>query len=279
MTIGSLGYVVNDALIRQATEEGLDVFQALFLRSIGMAVLFGAATRIRGERVSLHQLRGPLAVRVGAEVLGSALFFTALIHLDFANAQTMLLIVPFAVTFAAALVLGEHVTGRQYATVIAGFIGVLLVVQPATDGFSWWSLAVVASAAFLVVREFATRRLPADISASSIALATAIGLAMLTGATSMFTGWEDLSATATATVGLAGVCLVVGYIFTIQAVRVGDLSASAPFRYTTLLGAVVLGYLFFDEIPGALTFGGCAAILLSGLYAIRLEQRGLTAKR
>ncbi len=273
MILGSVGYVTNDALVRAATEEGLDVYQALCLRGIAMTVIFAAITRRRGVHIARQQFTRPLVGRVAAELAGTALFFAALVHLDFANAQTILLLVPFAVTLTAAVALGEPVTGRQYATVLAGFAGVLLVVQPATDGFSLWSLVVVASAALLTVREFATRRVPKAIPAASVALITAVGLTILTGAISVFTGWNAVTPRAALLVVLACLSLTVGYIFTIQTVRVGDLSVSAPFRYTTLLGAVVLGYLFFAEIPDALTLAGCVVIITSGLYAIRLERR------
>ena len=273
MTVGSLGYVLNDAMIRVATEEGLDVYQALALRSLAISLLLGTFSLLRGEPISRKQFQMPLIVRVVAELAASALFFGALVHLDFANAQTILLIVPFAVTLAAAIILGERVTWRQYAAVVAGFVGVLLVVQPATDEFSVWSIAVLASAAILVVREFATRRVSTSTPASSIALVTAVGLTMLTAAISILTGWGTLTSAALTALAVACLSLIVGYIFSIQTVRVGDLSVSAPFRYITLLGAVLFGYVFFDEIPNTLTIIGCSIIVIGGLYAIHLERQ------
>jgi drug/metabolite transporter (DMT)-like permease len=273
MVVASVGYVTNDALVRLATEEGLGVYQALCLRGIAMTTLFAAAIRIRGVRITRAQLCRPLMVRVSAELVGTALFFGALIRLEFANAQTILLIVPFVVTLAAAIVLREAVSARRYAAVIAGFIGVLLVVQPATDEFSPWSIAVIASAACLTVREFATRRVPVEIPASSIAFVTAVGLTVLTGGIALVTGWNTITPVALGLVLLACLCLTVGYIFAIRTVRVGDLSVSAPFRYTTLLGAVLIGSLLFGERPTALTVAGCAIILVAGIYSIRLDRR------
>ncbi len=279
MVIGSLGYVVNDALVRVATEDGVDVYQAVCLRGITMAVLFAGISRARGEWITREQLTRPLLTRVAAELVATSLFFGALVHLDFANAQTILLLVPFAVTLVAALVLREAVTARHYAAVVAGFVGVLLVVQPATDGFSLWSIAVVGSAAGMTVREFATRRVPSTVPASSIALVTAGSLTVLTGVIAMFTGWNAITLKAALLILLASMCLIVGYVFTIQTVRVGDLSVSAPFRYAALIGAVVIGSLFFDEIPNALTITGCSVILLAGLYAISLERRNVAAAK
>lgn len=271
MVIGSLGYVTNDALIREATEEGLGVYQALCMRGFAMTILFAAIARLRNERVARDHFTRPFVVRVIVELVAGALFFAAIVRLDFANAQTILLIVPFAVTLTAALVLREAVTVRHYGAVLAGFAGVLLVVRPATDGFSGWSIVVLASAALLVVREFATKRISNDIPAASIALVTAASFTVMTGAIAVFTGWHAVNARAVVVLAAACACLVVGYLFIIQTVRVGDLSVSAPFRYTTLVGAVILGYLLFDEVPDGLTIAGCTVILLAGLYAIRLE--------
>lgn len=279
MVIGSLGYVTNDALIRAATDEGLDVYQALFLRGLAMSAIFAAATRMRGPGLRRDQLSRPLVLRVVAELIGTALFFGALVQLEFANAQTILLIVPFAVTVVAALVFGESVSRRQYAAVLAGFVGVLLVVQPATDGFSVWSIAVVGAAAMLTIREFATRSVPTDVPASSIALVTAVGITVMTGVIATFTGWNAITLRALVLVLCACVCLVVGYVFTIETVRVGDLGVSAPFRYTTLLGAVVFGYVLFDEIPNALTIVGCSIIVLAGLWAIALDRNARSELR
>ncbi len=273
MVVGSLGYVTNDALIRVATDEGLGVYQALCLRNIAMTVLFAALMRARRETISLRSVSRPVLGRVGAELVATALFFAAIVHLEFANAQTILLIVPFAVTLAAGTIGDETVTAAQYATVAAGFVGVLLVVQPGSGAFSPWSLAVVAAAASLTFREFATRQVDSSIPAAFVALVTAAAIAVMTGLLAVFTGWSPITGRAAIVVLLACLCLIVGYVFTIQTVRVGDLSVSAPFRYTTLLGAVVLGFAFFDEIPDSVTIAGCTVIVFSGMVAIRLEQR------
>ena len=147
------------------------------------------------------------------------------------------------------------------------------LVRPATDGFSIWSLAAVGSAATLVVRELATRRVGSDVPALSIAFVTAVGLSALTGFMSIFSSWSAVTPKAALMIGLACCSLFVGYLCAIQTVRVGDLSVSAPFRYTTLVGAVVIGYLFFAEIPDELTIIGSMLVVLTGLYSVYLERR------
>ncbi len=274
MVIGSLGYVVNDALIRAATDEGLDVFQALCIRGFTMATFFAALARLRDERLRRSHLQSPLIWRVAAELLASSLFFAGLIHLDFANAQVILMVAPFLVTLAAAVLLGERVTARQYGAIAVGFIGVLAVVQPGADGFSAWSLVVLLSTIFLVLREFATRQVAASTPTIPIAMLTAFSLGTLTGMISLFTGWGKITGMALVYLALACCSLVIGYLFTIQTVRVGDLSVSAPFRYTTLLGAVVIGTFIFGESLGSIAVAGCTLIVVAGLYSIHLEGRG-----
>ena len=272
MTIGSVGYVVNDAAVRRITNEGPGVYQALCMRSLLLVLVLGATGLVRGERTQRFHFGRPMVVRVGAEVAASALFFAAIVRLEFANAQAILQVSPVAVTLAAALILGERVTRAQYAAILAGFVGVMIVVRPATDGFSGWSLLVLAAAALLVVREFATRSIDDAVPAISVALVTAAGLAVLTAALSLPGGWRGLNGTAVGYLALSVVALVVGYLFTIETVRVGDLSVSSPFRYTVIVGAVVAGYLLFDEVPDRFTVIGSLVIIASGLWSIRLDR-------
>jgi len=263
MTLASLAYVVNDGLVRVATEEGMDVYQALFLRGCAMVMLLGVACRARDQRLRRGSLSRPLLVRVAAEVAGIALFFAAIVNLEFANAQTILMLVPFAVTAVAARA-GEQVSRRRYVLVAIGFAGVVAVVRPTPDAFSAWTLVVVAAAAALLIREFATQRIETAIRPLPIALLTAIAITTMMGAISIVTGWGAITGRSVAVLAAACLCLIAGYLFAIETVRVGDLSVSAPFRYTTVVGAVVVGMLFFDERPDALTLVGCALIIAAG---------------
>ena len=289
MVIGSLGYVINDALIRAATDAGLVVYQALFIRGIAMTGLFAAFAATRHRRAQRQQrqqqpirayvLKRPVLIRVGAEVVSTALFFAALVNLDFANAQTILMLVPFAVTLVAAVALGERVTPAHYLAVGLGFAGVIAVMRPTPDDFSAWSLVVAASAAGIVVREIATRSVAADTPALPIALVTAVAITTMTGVLTVLTGWNPPTTRALVYLAFACAFLIVGYVFAIQTVRVGDLSVSAPFRYSTLVGAVVIGYVAFDESPDALTLVGCALILVAGLWSTRIDRRHSRAAR
>ena len=270
MTLGSLLAVVNDGLVRLATEDGLDVYQALFLRGCGMMVIFATVGRLRGERFDRQFLTRPLLLRAAAEVVVAASFFAALVHIEFANAATILMAAPLAVTVVAAQ-RGEDVSRRHYILVFVGFVGVVAVVRPTPDGFSPWTLLVILAAAALVVREFATEQVKTETSSLAIALPTAAAVTAMAGAISVVTGWASITPRALLFLGAACVCLVVGYLFVIETVRVGDLSVSAPFRYTTVVGAVAVGLVFFQEIPDTLTIVGCTFIVVVGVATTRLS--------
>ncbi len=272
MAIGSLAYVLNDAAVRLATEEGLGVYQVLAFRGAAMVVLFAAVGRVRGEQPRHRHLEPAMWARIAAEVIGTVLFFAALVRMEFANAQAILQIVPLLVTLAAAALLGERVSGRRYTTILVGLVGVMIIIRPATEGFTGWSLVVVLGVVALVARDLATRRVRTDTPALSIALLTAAANTVLTGGLSLVEGWSMPTSRGFALMGLAAALLFFGYLFTIQTVRVGELSVSAPFRYTILLGAIVSGSVLFDEPPDALTLIGAAVILGTGLYAISLDR-------
>jgi drug/metabolite transporter (DMT)-like permease len=128
-----------------------------------------------------------------------------------------------------------------------------------------------------VVREFATQQVEATTPPLAIALLTAVAITAMAGTISVVTGWGALTTRAVLVLVVACVCLAVGYLFVIETVRVGDLSVSAPFRYTTVAGAVAIGLAFFRETPDALTIIGCTLIVLAGVVAARTD--ALTIKR
>ena len=273
MSVGSSAAVVNDGLVRVAVEDGLDVYQALFLRGSAMILILAVAGRVRDERLDHRRLSRPLVVRVGAEVVVAATFFAAIVHLEFANAQTILMLAPFAITIVAAR-RGEPVSRRRYVLVAIGFAGVVAVVRPTPDGFTPWTLLVMVGAAALVVRELATRRIEPETPPLPIALLTAVAIAVMSGAISLTTGWAAPTLRSLAVLALACVFLIAGYLFVIETARTGDLRVSAPFRYTTVVGAVLFGLVVFDETPDPLTIVGCTLILGAGVITAHDDGRG-----
>lgn len=271
MTLAMFGYVVNDALIKWAAE-AMPLFQAIFLRGAAIVVLLATLVRIRGAAVSRAALlTRPLLLRVTMEGLGTVLYLLALTRVSLASLSAILQLVPIAVTFAAARLLRERVSPVRVAAVVAGFLGVLLIIRPGSDEFSPWFLAGLATVAIIVVRELATRNIAADIPGVTASLVTAVAITAIGGVISIFDGWDTPAPERLLALGAAACFLALGYVGSVNSVRVGDISFSAPFRYSILIFAIVLQIVVFGDVPDLLTFVGAGIVAAAGLFALRAE--------
>lgn len=267
-------FTVNDAMMKAATQT-LPLMQAIAIRGV-MSVLalvllaqfLGGLTRPRGGDLRL------LGWRTLGELGATLTFLTALMHMPLANLSAIMQSLPLAVTLGAALLLGEQVGWRRMLAIAAGFGGVLLIVRPGTDGFDIWSVVGLASVACVVLRDLTTRRMSTSLSSVTVATTTALAVTLMgVAGTLAGGGWTPVSPGDAARLATAALALVFGYLFVVQAMRVGDVAMVAPFRYTALLWAIVLGWLMFADWPDALTLAGAAVIVVSGLYAYLRENR------
>lgn len=271
MTLAMAGYVVNDALIKLAVDD-LDLFQAIFIRGVCISLLLAVIARSRGELTDVRRhVHRPVILRVAMEMAATICYLLALTNVPIAPLTAVLQLVPLAVTFAAARILGEAVGWRRYLSVIAGLVGVLFVVRPGTDDFSAWYALGFAAVALIIVRELATKRVPPSVPSLVLALATGSAIMTMGGVISIFRGWEPLTGRAVGLLVGAAVFLAVGYVGSVVTIRTGEVSFTAPFRYTVLVFAVILQIVVFDDTPDALTLVGSAIVALAGLFAFTRE--------
>ena len=201
-------------------------------------------------------------------------FLAAIVHLPLANTAAIFQALPLAVTLGAALMFGEPVGWRRWLAITAGFIGVLIIVRPGLEGFNQFSLFALVSVIFCAVRDLATRRIPAQIPSLFITLVTTVTVTIAGAAIIVpLGGWTPPSGRALGLLAFAAVLLLIGYQCVIMALRSGDISAVAPFRYSALLWAMLLGYLVFGDVPDAMMVTGASIIVLSGLYAFYRERK------
>ena len=109
---------------------------------------------------------------MAAEVGGTLAFLAAIVHLPLANTSAIFQALPLAVTLGAAVGFGEPVGWRRWLAIIAGFIGVLIIVRPGLQGFNQFSLFALVSVFFFAVRDLATRPIPAHIPSLFVTLVT-----------------------------------------------------------------------------------------------------------
>lgn len=274
MALSMAGFTINDAMVKTVSDT-IHAGQIMFVRGVIMVALLLIVVKLRHIPVSAAQLKNkPFLIRVFGEAIATVLFLTAIAQLPLANVSAILQALPLVVTVGAALVFGDRFGWRRLSAIIVGFIGVLLVVKPGVDGFNSYSLLVLATVVFAATRDLATRAVPSDIDSLVITTATATGVCLVGIAMIIPTGgWVPMTRVDMATLAVASIFLFTGYQFIVLAMRQGDIATVAPFRYTSLIWAITLGYLVFGEIPDRWTLVGSAIIVGSGIYAIYREHR------
>jgi drug/metabolite transporter (DMT)-like permease len=271
--VGSMaGFTINDALTKLVSLE-MNFGQVMLLRGCFAIVLIGLLTWSRDAlRPVRTLLQMPVLLRAVGEAGGTVSFLMAITHLPLANTSAIFQAMPFAVTLGAALVFGEQVGWRRWVAIAIGFVGVLIVVQPGSTGFNEFSIFALISVAFCTLRDLATKRIASEIPTLFVTMATTVIIAIVGGLiVAPLGGWTPPSARALALLAVAAVVLLVGYQCAILAVRLGEISVVAPYRYTALPWAMLLGYLVFGDVPEPAMILGAAIIVASGLYMFYRE--------
>ena len=268
MNVAMLAFTLNDSLVKAVTAT-LPLFQAIALRGLfATSALLALAALSGGLVLPRGRVLGALSLRTLAEIGGTVFFLGALTQMPLANLSAIMQSMPLAVTLAAAIVFKERVGLAQLAAIGLGMGGVLLIIRPGTEGFDIWSMMGLASVACVVVRDLSTRAMPASLPSVTVAVAASAGV-MLTGlAVTMVRGWQPVTLHQLALVAGAAAFLVVGYLFVVKMMRVGSIAVIAPFRYTALLWALLLGWAIFGTFPDHLTLLGAAIIVATGLFTL-----------
>jgi drug/metabolite transporter (DMT)-like permease len=274
MTLCMAGFSSNDAMMKLLSAD-VPLFQAVFLRgAVATALLAGLAWaqgihRFRPRRRD----RRLIGLRCVAEVLATVCFLLALFNMPIADATAILQSVPLAVTLAAALFLGEPVGWRRYVAIVIGFLGVLIIVRPGSAGYDGYALLALAAVVFIVARDLSTRGLSLEVPGVAVAFVSSAVLTASAGLAAAVSDWAPLDLGHALGFALAGVTLLVGYVFGVQAMRIGDIGFVQPFRYALLVWAMLFGIFLFGERPDGWMLVGSAIVVATGLFTLYRERR------
>ncbi|MCY4152275.1 MAG: DMT family transporter [Aestuariivita sp.] len=275
MTIAMFGFALEDMLIKLLSVQ-MPTWQIILLLGIGGAAAIGCFFYIKGERLlPSSAFEGIVLLRNLAEAIATLSFVTALSLIPLSTAAAILQASPLIVTVGAAVFLGESVGWRRWSVTSIGFVGVLMIVRPATDEFDAQSLFAVIGAIGLAARDLATRRV--SRSTSSLHLSFLGFLTMIPTAAIMASIWTAPPVWPQGHAQFYILILVplsiLAYNSIVAAMRVGDVSFVTPFRYTRILFALLLGISVFQERPDAFTLIGAGIVVASGLFILWREQR------
>lgn len=272
--VGAMGcFVTNDALVKFASQS-MPSAQLIFIRGFMSVLLVLAVAHALGATARMREsTRGWVAVRALVDAIATMLYLGSLFHLPIGNATAINLAAPLFMTLFAALFMAERVRGARWLAVGAGFLGVLLVIQPRAEGFNAWALVCLLGTLFHAARDLMTRRIHPGIPSILITLSTAVAVTVVSGLSSLLQGWQPFGLFEFGLLSLASVFLTGGYYFIINSMRHGEMTLVAPFRYSGLLFALVLGYAVWGEVPNTLAWFGIALLIGSGLYVLVNEKR------
>lgn len=269
MTASMACFVGGDALVKLSGQT-LPMSQVIFVRSLWGAVMLlalGAFLRTPhfGRTLSDRKVLARIALDAGASIG----FLTALIHLPLASATAINQATPLIITAIAMVVLKESVTTRKWITILVGFGGVLLVVQPAGKDFNAWSLVVLFTSCLSAARDVVTRTVDRQISSLQIVLASTVCLIPIAALWGIADDWKPLTAGHLYVLAFAAAFVSAGYLLITYALREGTVAVIVPFRYTALIFAALLGWAVWGDLPNALAWCGIALIVLTGTYLLR----------
>lgn len=274
MVASMSAFTFNDAFIKSLAGM-LPLFQVMALRSIATVVFLGLIAW-RAGALRLPDSRGDrwlIAIRSLTEVGAAFTFFVALFNMPIANVSAVLQALPLTVTLTGALFLGESVGWRRILAILIGFAGVLLIIRPGPEGFNSYALYALAAVGFVTIRDLTARRLSRDVPSLSVAFSAGLGVMIFSIVASTTVAWEPVTNWAWFAIGASTLFIIAGYLLSVMVMRVGEIGFVAPFRYAGLLWALMIGLVFFDEWPDALTIAGCVMVVATGAFTFWREQQ------
>jgi len=206
-------------------------------------------------------------------LLGATLcFFSGLSTIQVAEASAIMFTAPLILTALAPFVLKEKVGIRRWASVLIGFAGAMIIIRPGQDAIAVGAFWVLGAAACYACYQISTRLLSGQDSVLTTLFYSALLGAIIMSVVVPF-DFQPPTPIDWAIMALAGLFGTLGHFCMIKALTLTEASKLAPYSYTNLIWATIIGYVLFNDLPDLWTFVGAGVIIASGLYIIHREHR------
>ena len=274
MVLAMLGLACTDSVVK-VLSASIPSPQVILIIGGLTAVIFAAFALARGEPLLSRAFFHPAVMgRSLAEAVASLSITAAIALAPLSTVSALMQMNPILVTLGAALFFGERVGWRRWSAVAAGMAGMLMIIRPGLDAFDPNTLIAVLAAVALSARDLTTRAAPRAVPSLTLA---AWGFSLVAPAAALLLalgpGFAPLPPAALWLAPLGIAFTVVGYWALTASVRLGELATVAPFRYSRLLFATLIGVTLFSERPDGWTIAGSLLIIGAGLYAFLREHR------
>lgn len=253
----------------------LPPLELIWARTLGHLVFVVALFAPARGGWRLLATRRPL-VQVARSLLllaSTSFFFTAIGRVPLADATAVSFTSPFIVAALAGPILGERVGAGHWISIALGFVGALIVIRPGGQATDPHLFLVVGSAACYALYQILTRLVTGvDTPETTVTYSALVGTLLLSALVPFVwttparpSHWAIL-----ATLGLLG---GLGHYCVARALLWGPASIIAPFHYVQLVGAALIGYVVFGDVPTVWTWAGAGIIIGSGLYIAWRQRR------
>ncbi len=291
MASGKLLFAVQDVIIKEMSG-AYPIHQIMTIRGLVaivlLLVLIHFSIRLSSLRLhhpGYHVLRGLLMF------IAFMAFYTALAEISLTMATALFFTAPFFITLLSIPLLGERVGLRRFFSILIGFVGVLVVLRPATEQFSLVALLPIMAAFFYALCQVLVRYARMTAPASVMSLYASIAFALLapvmgwvlSGADplqaatpsekTMLLPWSMPNPLDMMLLTFTGLTSALGFMFMSYAYKNAQASRLAPFEYVMIIWVTLLSYLVWTEIPDLATMIGIAIIVLSGIYVLQREEK------
>ena len=260
----------QDALVKWLSTD-FSLFQLLFIRSAIGVIGLCTIIRIRYGWAGLVTHRpGGHMLRALSNLIAFLCYYFAISRMPLADATSLVLGYPLFLALLSGMFLGEHPRGRQVLALIAGFIGVLFVVQPSGGEVDWLgaSAAVLGSLMFAALA-LQTRLLSKTESTELMVFSAALSFLVVT--TLPFI-WQSVTVIEFVLMMLMGGAGILGQYCLVSGYRYAPVYFVGALEYTGLIWAILFGWWLFNDFPSLVVLGGATLIVVSGMVIVQSEQ-------
>jgi drug/metabolite transporter (DMT)-like permease len=269
MLLGVFLFSMNDVMGKWLVAT-YSVGQVLLLRSISALAILLPLMRSQKVPFRVPPQPGLHALRILLSTLEVACFYWAVIYLSLADVMTYYLAGPIYVAAIAVFWLGEKLDTQRVAVIGIGFVGVLIALRPSPETLSLPALVALAGSVFYALLMVTTRKLR-ETHDTVLVLGQILGTLAFGLATAPF-AWTAPGPLDLAGLFLLGIVSMGAHVCVNRSLKIAPASIVAPYQYTFILWAVVLGYIFFCDVAGFWTLVGAGVICLAGLALLLLER-------
>lgn len=274
MMLSMVAFTLADTLVKIISSD-ISPAQILVLLMGGSLIMFASLAKFQGEHLDgSHTLSPGMLLRYFAEILAMFSMVLALTYVPLSTVGAITQAAPIIGVLGAVLFLGERISWRRWASILVGFLGVLLIVQPGSIAFEPSVLWAVAAMFGLAIRDLSTRMISPEVGPASMASYTMFVALPFAVGWVLYNGEPLVSANTDWVLAIPMILLgSLGYMALIRSLRMAQISVVMPFRYSRIVIMLVLGMVLFDERPNLLVYVGAALVIFSGVYIMWREHR------